>query len=718
MDEHTRVFARICILVLSLSPLAADGAAPPPDRLKDMETMKGRIYQFFQGDTAPLASPENVNQVEGHIRSLQPDGTWKDVDYRNRTASAWKTMAHLYRLRRLVRTYRAPGHRLHGSKDLLKAIHSALDFWLKSDFKNGNWWWNTIGVPREMYRILILMEKDLSPAQLGKGLEILTRAKIGMTGQNLVWVADISMVRGCLKKDPGLVAKAVGSIAREISISAGEGLQTDYSFYQHGRCLYSGGYGKGFSLDGSRIAAITRGTSFALSDKKLDLLSRYVLDGQQWMVRGETWDYGAVGREITRKGHNARSLIATCRNMAGLDTPRRKEFEAMATRIEKGAATDESDFTGNRHFWRSDIMTHHRRKWYASARMFSKRVDNTDNPCNAEGLLSHHIADGATIIFRDGKEYFDIFGAWDWRKLPGTTVQQKGSKGPRRGGQSTFAGGVSDGMYGTAAFDFVRDELRARKAWFFFDDEFVCLGAGISCPTDAPVLTTLNQCHMRGPVTVSDGKGERTLGKGINALENVRWVHHDGIGYVFPGPRTLTVGGAPQRDNWKRINRRYPAGEGTLDVFSVWIDHGAKPTDAAYCYVVAPGTDRKDMGGRAGALPVRILKNTKDQQAVHHPGLKVTGIVFYAPGKVAADDALHVAADKPCLVLMRSMPGKLQLAVSNPENRPLQVNLQVSAKLEGEGCVWFEKTGTSRVAFALPDKLYAGMSVVRALDRK
>jgi len=38
---------------------------------------------------------------------------------------------------------------------------------------------------------------------------------------------------------------------------------------------------------------------------------------------------------------------------------------------------------------------------------------------------------------------------------------------------------VSDGSYGLAACDFERDGLTARKSWFFFDDEIVCLGAGI-----------------------------------------------------------------------------------------------------------------------------------------------------------------------------------------------------------------------------------------------
>jgi chondroitin AC lyase len=49
-----------------------------------------------------------------------------------------------------------------------------------------------------------------------------------------------------------------------------------------------------------------------------------------------------------------------------------------------------------------------------------------------------------------------------------------------------------------AAFELDRDGLAARESWLFFDDEYACLGAGITCDSDGPVVTTLNQCHCRG----------------------------------------------------------------------------------------------------------------------------------------------------------------------------------------------------------------------------
>lgn len=64
-------------------------------------------------------------------------------------------------------------------------------------------------------------------------------------------------------------------------------------------------------------------------------------------------------------------------------------------------------------------------------------------------------------------------------------------------GTSTFAGGVSDSIYGASAYSYRDDyadiNTKAKKAWFFFDEEVVCLGAGISSTSPEDIFTTVNQ---------------------------------------------------------------------------------------------------------------------------------------------------------------------------------------------------------------------------------
>jgi hypothetical protein len=71
--------------------------------------------------------------------------------------------------------------------------------------------------------------------------------------------------------------------------------------------------------------------------------------------------------------------------------------------------------------------------------------------------------------------------------------------------------------------------------------------------------------------------------------------------------------------------------------------------------------------------------------------------------------------DKPCLVLFHAMTGRTLLAVANPENRTLDVTVEVTANLEGEGCTWSAETKRSAVKFNLPGGPEAGKSVVREL---
>ena len=157
---------------------------------------------------------------------------------------------------------------------------------------------------------MLLLEDELTERQLADGAKILGRATLTATGQNLVWMSSITAIRGILERDPDLVSRAYAFIAAEIRVSKGEGIQQDYSFHQHGPCLYSHGYGAGFIVDCSRVAGRVEGTSLAFPPEKIELLTRLILDGTQWFARGAATDFGAEGREITRKGQSTSHLVS------------------------------------------------------------------------------------------------------------------------------------------------------------------------------------------------------------------------------------------------------------------------------------------------------------------------------------------------------------------------------------------------------------------------
>lgn len=636
----------------------------------DVETVKRRMLE-------PLLQPVEQERVESLVKSVQADGSWPDVDYADQSTVHWRPIDHLQRLLLMTRAHRCPESALRDDRRLRDAVFRGLDLWLARDLRR-KWWYEAIGVPGVLSQILLLLDDDLTPAQRTKGLEIVGRATISATGQNLVWMSLIVARRGLLERDAGLVAAAFRRIAEEVRVSPEEGIQADFSFHQHGPCLYNHGYGAGFATDCSSIALLVTGTRFAFPPEKIALLSRYVLDGSQWMARGGAPEYGAKGREITRRGASARYLAQVCRNMLRLPTGREREFEALLRRTE--GDPDAPALEGNRSFYRSDLMVHHRRAYYASARAYSIRNVNTDglSGCD-EGLRSHHVADGCNYLLRTGQEYVDIFPVWDWQRVPGTTVelgpQQSGE--PRRKGTTAFVGGVSDGHYGLFACDFARDGLTARKAWFFFDAEFVCTGAGIACRSDNPVVTTLNQCLLQGEVTVCAEGKVQTPGRGDHVFGRATWVYHDGVAYVFPVETTVHLRNDVQRGSWKLISLQSSDEEIARDVFKLWIDHGRSPEGAGYAYIVAPGLALGDVPAYVSHPGIEILRNEPGLQAVRRAGVGVTGAAFYVPGGLEAAGGLRVAVDRACLVLLREQEGSLTASVANPENEALTVRVEV-----------------------------------------
>jgi chondroitin AC lyase len=620
---------------------------------------------------------------------LRRDGSWKDIDYRDQTYSSWEPAQHVRRIQDIAIAWR-----LGGCDPKLKAaVLRAFDGWRLRDPRCPNYWWNAIGVPRGLYPTLFLMEKELTDAQMKTGLRILARGYTDgkwdyhgdATGQNLVWIASLQVYRAVLLGDERAAAHHLKRIGREIVIARGEkeGVKSDNSFWQHGAILYAGGYGRAFSVDSARLAWLTGGTKLAFPRAKLDLLSSYILDGQLWMCRGGAFDYSAVGREIARPGAaSSRSIGKACVYMAEVAGPRRQEFARAAAALERGAIGWDGEPSGNRHFWRSDFMVHRRPAFYVSVKMVSTRTVGTESG-NGENLLGYHLPDGCAYVMRHGNEYAGTFPFWEWRRVPGVTCEQtpgalpqmKWGRGAR--GTKTFVGGVSDGTDGVAAFDYARRDVRARKAWFCFGDAVVCLGTGIACTGDAPVATSVNQCRMEGSVATSEDGGRGTNG----SFTGPGWVHHDGVGYVFPRQARVRVEAGPKQGNWHWINSRCPDKVETANLFSLWIEHGKQPDGGEYAYVLLPGADAKATARFARGTAVIILENTPSMQAVHDRKLGLTGAVFYRRGTLVIERGPKIAVDRPCILLVRTDgEGGLRLAAAKPDSAAKPIRVAVDGK--------------------------------------
>lgn len=672
--------AVVCLSFAALIPGRCRAQAPqkPPEDLRQL-----RVQMV---DSILKERPKNPGPVLDWAYKQEADGSWADIDYADKARGAWKPAAHMDRILQMTMAYRAPEGKYQGDESVAKAIHAALGYWMAKDYICPNWWFNEIGIPMMLSRAMLLMDAELTPAEREGGLKILNRAKISMTGQNRVWVAGITVTRGLVENDAAVVRTARDTIASEIVISTQEGVQPDYSYHQHGPQLQFGNYGGAFAGDQAKWANIFAGTPFAFDDAQIKILRDYMLEGTSKVLWAGSMDYNAFGRQFVKGATQGkgRGIMGPIRAMLTADPANAPRYQAVldnsAAQLEKGNA-----ITGATYFWRSDYLVDRCARYYASVRMSSRRVIGAEL-VNSENLVGVHEGQGAFCLFQTGHEYDDVFPVWDWSRVPGVTCAQNESPAALQPNgklrvDSDFVGGVTNGTDGIATMDYRYAGVAARKSAFTVEGQIVFLGAGIS--GSGEIATSVNQCLLKGPVTASQAQEKGREGKvtqlpvGIQAVPNLLWAHHDGVGYVFPGGAKAHVGGQAQKGNWKRVLIGGSAEEETKDVFSLWLDHGTAPADGSYSYIVLPGATPEQMAAYAKTPRVQILCNTKSVQAIQHGS--TTLAVFYQPGECKVDAKQVLAVNQPCTVIFENGE-KPRISVASPTQQTGVVEVKFGGK--------------------------------------
>ena len=703
------------------------GTSGAIDRL--LETVRRQYMEEFLLRGGPPAA----------VPAPGENGSWADIDYQDRSPSGWKAAAHLDRTLQMARAFAHPQSAQRQSGDLLAAIARALGYWIENRFRNPNWWWNVIWQPQRLGDILLLVG-DALPEDVREGALGLARAEVqqytasGYTGANLVNTEGNRLRLGLVTRDPEMVAHAFEAMtqeARVVSVGS-EGIQVDGSFHQHGALLHSGSYGEVFAGDLVRFARVAGGTALFPPDA-LSVLVDYILD-QQWTVRGRTLDFSTTGRALSRQqaSGNAATLAGQVQTLAALPgVPRKHELDAFLARLSGGG----SPLVGNRYFWTSDFMVHHRPEFYVSVKASSTRTFATEIG-NNENLKGHHLGDGVMYIMRTGTEYDQTFPVWNWEQLPGTTVRHMDHRLLVDGswlavrGAGDPAGGVSDGMYGAIAMHLERDGLSARKAWFFFDREVVALGADIRGPAGAKVTTAVNQARLSGSVIVGKGGEASVLPEGGPvALEGPEWVYHDGVTYVFPERAAVTAEAAMRTGRWSDINSVYSSQMLSVPVFSLWLEHSGAGSGGApdrYAYIVAPGVLESEVPAYANEHGIAVVANGRGAQAVWHTGLGQLQAVFWQAGSVTAPSGLAVSVDGPALVIVRESEGEYIVTAGVLERVAGTVTVRLGRAAAGEsGAKSGAASGTDEdeaaapevfeVAFTFPEGDYLGRSITQVL---
>jgi len=653
-----------------------------------------------------LSASVNEKEVLTVAEKMKEDGSWGDIDYSDKTRGGWPVNDHLVRLNNMAVIYKRAGSKWSGSPELEQKIILGLNFWLKNDFICPNWWYPEIGVPKVLGPTMLLLEDRLTQAQMESGLKILNRAKIGMTGQNKVWLSGNVIYRSLLTGDVDLIEAAVKAIQEEVIISEGEGIQSDYSFHQHGPQQQFGNYGAAFAGDMLKWGIIFQNTPFQFERSKIEILRNYLLQGMRWIIWKNKMDISACGRQLFPGAQ-----VEKARNIAGIFN--KMSLVDAASKNQYVHATN--DFNGDKHFWKSDMTVHRRDNFYTSVKMSSKRVAGAES-CNDENIQGYHLGDGATYFYQSGKEYTDIFPFWDWKMIPGTTTFHDGKplpilpcSGYRLA--TDFVGGVSDGVNGISTLAYNRDSLFAQKSWFFFDDKIICLGAGITSGEDKDVTTTINQSFLHGNVLVKKETVINILEPGQHNLPGVSWIIHDNWGYFFPGKADIEIANRQQSGDWNKVLKRMPSKEIKADLFTLWFDHHTTPKAASYAYYVFPAAKAENIDSRAST--VKIVENSEKVQVIEIPGKQIAGFVFVRPGEINTKIFKTISSEQPCVMMITKKKAMLEVSLADPTHLQNEIVIGVQGRRKCKAFVakYDESRNMTFLTITLPRGSEAGKTV-------
>ncbi|MBK1442027.1 alginate lyase family protein [Parapedobacter sp. ISTM3] len=680
-----------CLLLILVFATAGKGQ---PE--KDFLTIRERLVATL------LAAPVTSVQVEGIITEMTDDGIWPSINYRDTSKTGFEHRIHLENLLTMAKAYHQGGGKYNHDARVLEAFKKAFGHWLRKDYRCENWWWNEIGTPSAMANILLLMRNELDIDELSGGLAIVGRSNFdgfgARPGGDFVKMAAIKAIGELVAQDTAEFAMAIKTMADQIYITEERGIKPDMSFHHRVDWVPSTlSYGRQYASTFVYWGHVLRGTRFAFEPRALALITDFYLDGiRKAMPFGRFTDPGIKNRDVSRRsspGEWRDDGIAS--SLAQIGDYRKAELV-------------QPDLRSNRYFWYSHYHSHQRPAYFASVRMYSDRANNMEWPHNEEGLKNHFYADGSQFISRTGREYINIYPSWDWRKIPGTTVVQVDSF-PRweelvKKGTTSFVGGVSDGEYGATAFDFHSpfSGVSARKSWFFFDDEIVCLGAGITADAPQPVVTTLNQSLSYGPTWVN---GSRKTEELELELQGPLWVNHDSIGYILLDTGEVWLRQGKSTGTWRSISHQDAATDEpvTQQIFTLTVDHGARPRDAAYAYVVLPAVGEHETATYAQQRPVEVVSNTTAVQAVSHTGLGVHHAVFYEPGAIDFPGGLRLASAEPALFTLKvSAEGIERISVADPTRKLEKLSFRLQLP-DGRD---------TALTVALPRNQFAGKSLL------
>lgn len=389
------------------------------------------------------------------------------------------------------------------------------------------------------------------------------------------------------------------------------------------------------------------------------------------------------------------------------------------------SGTAEPEQLGHYDFPSMNRVMHRRPGWGFGLSLFSDRIWNYESlqPSSFDDLVQnkrgYFTGNGMTTLYTSDQDQFseEYWPTINPSRIPGITVDtlaRHDASSVREFNGSDWAGGASLEFYGVAGLDFVAPDhtwespdtmvepdvneaisLTARKSWFMFDDEVVALGADIDGPASSitsggwdglnPRIETvienrrlddsgLNVLRVNNSSVLTSFSSDEN-GSSFTSTTRAHLAGNetgDDIGYYFPTAVNLHAARFARVGSWEDIidgaNDNDSNGdpiEYTRNYLSLWLDHGASPSNDTYAYVLLPGKSSTETESYVSSPEISVVQNNATAQVVEETDLDITAATLWVDSSSSWLNSL-VKADKKAAIIIDRNSRDLEIGVSDP----------------------------------------------------
>lgn len=638
---------------------------------------------------------KDVGMMDSWVSAQNTDGSWSTFRYGKLTAANTMntTDNHVLRLWHLAAAVTKLDHVKYNNENYKNAVKKGLAYWYASNTTDPNWWYNWIYNPQRLGETLIFMREFDGFIPTSSSTEIDESKIISLfqpkninditaygTGANAIDIGLHFVYRGILQENGSLLEQTRNKLESTLS----ENIKDDLVFHDHGPQIQISSYGWVFADGIVRLASYLADSpaAFDINSESFGKVVGFIKNTQISSIRGSSWDFSIMGRAVSRV-NALNASMNYLQKMADFIDPENAIIYLNALDRIRGNKTANYNITEhNKHYWVSDYSQHVRNGYLFTVRNVSTRTVEAENG-NGENLKANYFSYGANFISIDGNEYKNIMPYWDWSMIPGTTFPYTTTY-PKRAdwgvnfGTTTFVGGLSDGRYGLSVLDMNKSGTQAKKSWFFFDDEIVCLGAGISDNSNRNVRTTVNQTKMETPsyirVISNSNEQQQSTSSSIYETNDLIYIRQAKTAYFFPEQGNVKYTMKSQSGTWKSINVDGSDKTESGYVFSLWFDHGINPNNKSYSYIVVPGVDTKAKAEAYDLSNIEIVSNNSSIQVVANKKLNILQAIFYQPGTFTYNDYV-ITVNQACALMIKD--GSI-VTVSDPTQSLNSIDVSIS----------------------------------------